>query len=177
MVAKGEVRRKRAARRCRDVAEPPCSAIRVAPVRASRQNAAMSHDSTFPDSAESPERRSERALEALQYEERAGLGFRRRNRSAIGDPYQEPERYQVDREPTSGELWAGLIAGTGLVLGLAAIFYKPLLLGAIAAFLVIVGSVADGQAARIARWGFVTVLVGVTTGMLMSIFLTRAPLW
>lgn len=137
----------------------------------------MSHDSTFPDSAESPERRSERALEALQYEERAGLGFRRRQRSAIGDPYAEPERYQVDREPTTGELWGGMLAGLGLVLGLAAIFYKPLLLGAFAAFLVMLGSVADGQSARIARWGLVVVLVGVTIGMLLAIFVTRTSIW
>lgn len=137
----------------------------------------MSHDSAFPDSPESPEQRSERALEALQYEERAGLGYRRRQRGAIGDPYAEPERYQVDREPTSGELWGGMLAGMGLVLGLAAIFYKPLLLGAVAAFLVVLGSIADGQSAKIARWGFVTVLVGVTIGMLMSIFVTRTPIW
>jgi hypothetical protein len=137
----------------------------------------MSHDSSFPDSAESPERRTDRALEALQYEERAGLGFRRRQRKAMGNPYGEPERYQVTREPTSGELWAGMLAGLGAVLGFAAIFYKPLLLGAIATALVVLGSIADGQAAKIARWGFVTVMIGVTLGMVMAIFVTQGALW
>jgi hypothetical protein len=137
----------------------------------------MSHDSNFPDSAEAPEQRTDRALEALQYEERAGLGFRRRQRSALGDPYQEPERYQVDREPTSGELWAGMLAGSGAVLAFGAIFYKPLLLGTFAVALTILGSVADGHASRIAHWAFVMVLIGVSLGMVMAIFVTGAPLW
>lgn len=137
----------------------------------------MSHDSTFPDSAESPEQRTERALEALQYEERAGLGFRRRERAAMGNPYAEPERYQVDREPTSGELWAGMVAGIGAVLGFSAIFYKPLLLGAVAVVLTVLGSLGDGAPARVAKWGFVITLIGVTLGMLMAIFVTHAAIF
>ena len=76
----------------------------------------MSHDSTFPDSAEAPDKRTDRALEALKIENEAGLGFRRRERAAMGNPYADPERYQVDREPTPGELWAGLLAGLGVAL-------------------------------------------------------------
>ncbi len=137
----------------------------------------MSHDSTFPDSAESPERRTDRALEALQYEERAGLGFRRRQRGAVGDPYAEPERYQVTHEPTSGELWAGMLAGLGAVLGFAAIFYKPLLLGALAVLFTVLGSLGDGGAARVARAGFIMTLIGVTIGMLMAIFVTKSAVF
>ncbi|MCW2928514.1 MAG: hypothetical protein JWM86_2482 [Thermoleophilia bacterium] len=137
----------------------------------------MSHDATFPDSPESPESRTERALAALQYEERAGLGFRRRQRTPMGNPYEEPERFQVDRDPTDGELWAGMLAGFGAVLGFGAIFYKPLLLGALAVVFTILGSLGDGAASRIARWGFVIILVGVTLGMLVSIFVTRKALW
>lgn len=137
----------------------------------------MSHDSTFPESAESPDQRTDRALEALQYEEKAGLGFRRRQRAAIGDPYAEPERYQVDREPTSGELWAGMLAGIGAVLGFGAIFYKPLLLGFVAVLFTIFGSLGDGAPARIARWSFIVVLIGVSLGMLLSIFVTKSAVF
>lgn len=137
----------------------------------------MSHDSTFPDSPENPAQRTDRALEALQYEEKAGLGFRRRQRAAIGNPYAEPERFQVDREPTSGELWAGMLAGLGAVLGFGAIFYKPLLLGLFAVILTILGSLGDGAPARVAKWAFVVVMVGVTIGMLMAIFVTNASVF
>lgn len=137
----------------------------------------MSHDSSFPDSPEAPDQRTDRALEALKYEEKAGLGFRRRQRKPIGDPYLEPERYQVTREPSAGELWAGLLAGFGAVLGFGAIFYKPLLLGAVAVVFTVLGSIADGEARKIAHWAFITVLVGVTIGMLMAIFVTNAAIW
>ena len=137
----------------------------------------MSHDSTFPDSSESPAQRTDRALEALQYEEKAGLGFRRRERAPIGDPYAEPERFQVTREQTSGELWAGMLAGIGAVLGFGAIFYKPLLLGFIAVLFTILGSLGDGAPARVAKWSFIMVLVGVTIGMLMQIFVVKSSVF
>ena len=137
----------------------------------------MSHDSTFPDSEEAPESRTDRALAALQYEEKAGLGFRRRVRTPMGDPYAEPERYQVDREPTSAELWAGMLAGIGAVLGFGAIFFKPLLLATIATVFVVLGSLGDGTPSRIARWGAIITATGFTVGMLMSIFVTKAPIW
>lgn len=137
----------------------------------------MSHDSTFPDSEEAPERRTDRALAALQYEEKAGLGFRRRQRTPLGDPYAEPERYQVDREPTSAELWAGMLAGIGAVLGFGAIFFKPLLLGTIAVIFVMFGALGDGAPSRVAKWGALITAAGFTIGMLMSIFVTKAPIW
>ena len=137
----------------------------------------MSHDSTFPDSPESPAQRTDRALEALQYEEKAGLGFRRRERAPLGNVYAEPERFQVDRDPTSGELWAGMLAGIGAVLGFSAIFYKPLLLGLFAVIFTIIGSLGDGAAARISKAAFVMVLIGVTIGMLMSIFVTKGSVF
>jgi hypothetical protein len=116
-------------------------------------------------------------LEALEYEERAGLGFRRRERAPIGNPYADPERFQVHREPSSGELWAGLLAGSGMVLAIAAVFYKPLLLGALALVFIILGSLGDGQPSRIARWGFITLLITVSIGMLLSIFVTHMAIW
>lgn len=137
----------------------------------------MSHDSTFPDSPEAPESRTDRALAALQYEEKAGLGFRRRQRGALGDPYAEPQRYQVDREPTSAELWAGMLGGMGAVLGFGAIFYKPLLLGTLALIFAILGSLGDGAASRIAKWALIVAAFGFVLGMLMSIFVTNAQLW
>ena len=137
----------------------------------------MSHDSTFPDSTEAPDSRTDRAMAQLQYEEKAGLGFRRRLRAPIGDPYAEPERFQVDREPTTGELWAGMLGGFAAVLGFGAIFYKPLLLGTIAVVLAILGSLGDGAAARIAKWALIVTIVGFVLGMLLSIFVTSAPVW
>ncbi|MCB0879906.1 MAG: hypothetical protein KDC46_13120 [Thermoleophilia bacterium] len=137
----------------------------------------MSHDSTFPDSPEAPDQRTDRALEALKYEDKAGLGFRRRQRAAIGDPYGEPERFQVDREPTAGELWAGLLAGIGAVLGFGAIFYKPLLMGTVAVVFTVLGSLGDGQAAKLSRWAFWTVMIGVSIGMVMAIWVTKKPIF
>lgn len=149
----------------------------VALVRWNRQNGAMSHDASFPESPESPERRSERALAALQYEERAGLGFRRRDRAPIGDPYSEPERFQIDREPTPGELWAGMLAGIAAVVGFSAIFYKPLLLGTVAVILAVFGSLADGSPSRVARIAMVVTGACFVIGMLVAIFLTKRPIW
>jgi hypothetical protein len=146
-------------------------------VRANRQNAHMSHDSSFPDSTEAPDQRSDRALAALQYEEQAGLGFRRRQRSPLGNPYADPERFQVDREPTTGELWAGMLAGIGTVLGFAAIFYHPLMMSTIAVLFVITGSLGDGAPSRVARIGLVVAIVGFVLGMTMSIFVTHKALW
>lgn len=137
----------------------------------------MSHDSKFPESAESPDRRTDRVLAGLQYEERAGLGFRRRERAPIGDPYADPERHQIDREPTTGELWAGMFAGMGAVLGFGAIFYKPLLLGTVAVILTIIGSMGDGAPSRIARWAIVITAAGFLIGMLAAIFVTRKAIW
>jgi hypothetical protein len=135
------------------------------------------HDSKFPESSEAPERRTDRALEALQYEERAGLGFRRRQRAPIGDPNLEPERYQVDREPSLGELWAGYLAGFGAILGFGALLYKPLLFGTLAVFLGIFGSLGDGAPSRIARIGLTVTIICFTLGMLLAMFVTHKPIW
>ena len=123
--------------------------------------------------------RTDRALEALQYEEKAGLGFRRRQRKALGNPYggDGPERANVDREPTSGELWAGMVVGLGAVLGFAAIFYKPLLLGSVAAILIVLGSVADGAPSRIARIAIIVAGAGFFIGMIVALFITKKAIW
>ena len=139
--------------------------------------ASMSHDSTVPDSPEAPERRTDRALEALQYEEKAGLGFRRRTRTPMGDPYAEPERYQIDREPTAGELWAGMLGGIGAVLGFGAIFYKPLLLGNVAVIFAVLGSLGDGAPSRVGRAAILVAGLGTLLGMLLAIFVTKSAIW
>lgn len=135
------------------------------------------HDRTFPDSPEPTERRTSRALEQLRYEEHAGLGFRRRERTPLGDPFAEPERYQVGGEPTAGELWAGMLGGMGAVLGFGAIFYRPLLLGTVAVILCILGTLGDGAPSRTARIGLVVASFGFMIGMLMSIFVTNQSIW
>lgn len=139
----------------------------------------MTHEHQFPDSAEAPEARTARALEALEYEERAGLGFRRRARLAIGNPYgdAEAERYQIDREITGPELWAGYLGGIGVVLGGFAIVYKPLLMALLGIIFCVFGSLGDGQGARVARIGIIVGVAGFTIGMLMSIFVTHKAIW
>lgn len=137
----------------------------------------MSHDASFPASPEPPERRTDRVLASLEYEERAGLGFRRRRHQPLGDPYAEPERYQVDREPTAGELWAGMLGGVAAMLGFSALFYKPLLLGTLAVIFAILGSLGEGQASRVARWAMLVAGICFVLGMLMSIFVTNTALW
>jgi hypothetical protein len=82
-----------------------------------------------------------------------------------------------DREPTAGELWAGLVAGIGAVIGFGALFYKPLLMGTVAILLCIFGSLGDGQPSRIAK---VTLPIACTCfllGMLLSLFVTHKALW
>lgn len=137
----------------------------------------MSHDQKFPDSPEAPDQRTARALEALEFEEKAGLGFRRRQRKPIGNPYGEPERFQVDREPSNGELWAGMLAGMAAVIGFGALFYKPLLLGTVALVLAVAGSLGDGQPARIARWAMIIASICFFLGMVLTIFVTHKAAW
>lgn len=82
-----------------------------------------------------------------------------------------------EAEPTPGDLWAGLIVGVGAVLGFAAIFYRPLLLGTIALILVTIGSLGNGDASRIGRVALIVAIVGFTLGMLASIFVTHKPVF
>ena len=134
------------------------------------------HEHSFPESSESDEARTSRALAALEYEESAGLGFRRRTQG-VGDPYADPERHQIDRDVTSGEIFAGLLAGFGTVIGAMALVTRPLLLGMIAALLLAFGSIGGGQAARIARVGVAIAGVCFFLGMLIAIFLERPIAW
>jgi hypothetical protein len=134
------------------------------------------HEHSFPESSESPEARSQRALAALQYEERAGLGFRRR-KHGMGDPYEQPEAYQVDRDPSAGEVFAGMLAGFGTAIGALSLFVRPLLLAFIAAALLTLGVAGGGQATRIARIGFIVAGVCFFLGMLFAIALERPVAW
>ncbi|MCW2961922.1 MAG: hypothetical protein JWM90_2309 [Thermoleophilia bacterium] len=82
-----------------------------------------------------------------------------------------------DREPTSGELWAGFVAGIGAVLGFGALFYKPLLMGTVAILLCVLGSLGDGQPSRIAKITLPIACICFLLGMLMSVFVTHMALW
>lgn len=130
------------------------------------------HDQHFPDSPENPDRRTDRALDALRYEERAGLGFRRRQRTPLGDPWADPERHQLSQAAeTVGGLWAGYLAGFGMVLGITAIFYRPLLLGFFAVLLSMVSLTADNSS-RVTKYAMLVAAVGTSIGMLVAVFLT-----
>lgn len=135
-------------------------------------NSAM-HEQPFPDSEEPHERTRERFERTLEYEERARLGFRRR--SAMGgaaQPYGEGSLvYGGIRRVDNGELWGGYLAATALVLGVLAIFYKPLLLGTIALVCAIGGLIAGGEAEKLARRGLIVAAVGFLLGMLFSMLL------
>lgn len=131
------------------------------------------HEQTFPESSESPEARSARAVEALHYEERARLGFRRRLTQGIGDPFADPSVYQVGRELTTGQVVGSYMAGFGLILGGASLVFQPLLMMCIGVALCIAGLAAGGQAARIARMGLVVTGICWFLGMVFALVFER----
>ncbi len=133
------------------------------------------HDKHFPESEEAGETRTQRAMDALAYEESAGIGFRRRAiGEQSGDPYAKPDSYLVsDDEVSAGQVLAGYLAGIAMVLGAAALVYKPLLLGTIAAITGISGAIAGGQAGRIAKLGLTIACFGYFFGMLFAIVMER----
>jgi len=133
------------------------------------------HDQRFPESQESPEQRSARAVAALQYEERAGLGYRRRQYGA-GDPWAEPERHQIDKEIPGYELAAGLIAGLGAALAGLALVMLPLMMAFFAVLLAMVGLAAGGSAARIGKVAIIVACFTFFFGMMFAI-LTERPVW
>src|SRR5687767_9345376 len=110
--------------------------VAVACLRVSRRacRIAPMHEEHFPKSTEPSGRLADRFVAALEYEERAGLGFRR-----AGDdpgttlPYLRREGDVVfDSHMSGGQILAGYMAAASLVLGACALVYKPLVLGTIA---------------------------------------------
>lgn len=136
------------------------------------------HEQPFPPSDESPEQARERAVAALRYEEEAGLGFRRT--AAMGhdiQPYGEGSLvYGGIQVPTSGQILGSYLASIGLVFGVMAIFYKPLLLCTIGVACAVGGIVAGGQAERIGRWAFIALGVGFFLGMIIAITFEFSPI-
>jgi hypothetical protein len=130
------------------------------------------HEQRFPESPESPERRSARAVAQLEYEERAQTGFRRR-RHGQGDPWAAPDDFQVDREVTNGELFAGYLAGFAVVLACVALFLRPLLFAFLAVLFAIGGLIGGGQASKIAKMALVIGAFTFVLGMLFSIWTER----
>jgi hypothetical protein len=131
------------------------------------------HEHSFPESDESAEARSQRAVAALEYEERAQLGFRKRLHG-MGDPWRNPDRHQIDRDATRGELLAGYCGGAAIVLGAGAVFYKPLMLATLAIILGTCGAMSSSrQAAHLGKLGLIFACAGFTIGMLFSILVER----
>jgi hypothetical protein len=132
----------------------------------------MSHDEKFPQSAETPEQRSARAVEALKYEEKAGLGFRRRRiGEASGDPYAiaDQKQYDINRVMGRGEVLGNSLAGICAVLGATSLLYRPLLLSTIAAICGICGLIPGGESARTARIALIVASFGFFFGMLFAL--------
>lgn len=131
------------------------------------------HEPTYPSSDEPAEARSERAVAALEYEERAGLGFRRREGvHGAGDAYGNPEDYQVGEE-TTGQLVGGYLAAIGVVAAIGSFAVKPLVLAAAALFFSIAGLISGGPAARIGRIGLIVACAGWSVGMMIAIIWDR----
>lgn len=134
------------------------------------------HDETFPQSQESPERRTARAVEALEYEEKAGLGFRRRKvGERAGNPYGSPEQYDVNAPVTGGQVLGSYLSAMAIILGAGAIIYKPLLLGSAAGLLALLGTIG-GSNDRVTRLGVIVSCTGFSLGMLIAI-LTDAKIF
>ena len=133
------------------------------------------HDQNFPDSEEAGDSRTQRAVEALKYEEAAGIGFRRRAiGEQSGDPYGRPESFHVGEDNmTPGQILAGYLGALAVVLGGAALVYKPLLFGTIAAIAGVCGSMAGGRSGRIAKLGLIIAGFGFFFGMLFAILMER----
>lgn len=135
------------------------------------------HEQSFPDSTEPADRRTARAEAALEYEERARIGFRRRTAENLGDPWTTPETYQVDREPTTWELSGGFFAAIATVLGVAAIFYAPLPFSFLAVVLALLALSTGYRAAHAARRALVIASFGFVVGMLIAIAFERPILF
>ena len=133
------------------------------------------HEHSFPESSEAPDDRSARAVDALQYEESAGLGFRRRAHG-MGNPYASPDDYEIGREVGIGELWGGLLGGFSTVLGAGALAYKPLVLGFLAVLCGVGAVIAGGSAAKVGRIGLTVACFGFFFGMIFAIALDRPVL-
>lgn len=130
------------------------------------------HEQPFPESTESVDQRSERAVAALEYEERRGLGFRRR-RSHVGDPYADPERYLVEREQTTAETIGGFCTGIAAVFGGLSLVIWPLLLGTVAAVAGIFGVMMGPADSRAAKYALVVACIGFFFGMIFAISFER----
>ena len=134
----------------------------------------MTHDAKFPESAESAEQRTQRAITALEIEESAGLGFRRRRSGeSAGNPYAKPEQYRIGQPVGSGTVLAGMLAGLAWVLGIGSLLYHPLLLGTVALIAGISATIAGGPTARTARNGLIVASICFFLGMIFAIGLGR----
>lgn len=132
------------------------------------------HEHTYPESTEPAEAVEARAAAALEYEEKAKLGFRRRLASGGGDAYAEPERYQIGRDQSLGETWGSFLGAICLVFGIVAIAYKPLLMSTFALFAGVTGSIAGGSSVKTARLGLIVASAGFVIGMIYALATDRA---
>lgn len=143
--------------------QPGNSLIVVEKVRSIRQNARM-HDKTFPESDEPVENASQRALKALEYENSAGLGFRRTEwQPGVSNEYDPAAVLEADETP--GQLVAAYIAAAGMMAGLVAFAYKPLLFCFLAFLGATVGIAAGGTAGRIGKNAYMVIAAAFFFGM------------
>lgn len=120
------------------------------------------HEHGFPASDEPPQQTSDRFIAALQYEERARLGFRRQ---AVTTPV--PGGAAREEEWTHGQIWGGYLAAIALALGVGSLVFKPLLLGPLALVLGIGSLIPGGPAERLGRIALIVAGVCWVLGMIV----------
>lgn len=133
------------------------------------------HDKTFPQSEEPVDKQSDRAVTALQYEDDAGLGFRRTERQVGVTNEYDPDA-TLGMPDTTGQLVAAYFASAGVILGGVAWVYKPLLFAFLAFIMATVGLAAGGKAARIGKLAYIITGVGFFFGTWLAMY-NEAPLF
>ncbi len=100
------------------------------------------HEQRFPESTESPDARTARALKALELEDSAGRGRRPDSPAA---PWGMWEDYRADADDSTAQLVGGYFAASGVVFGLVSLAVMPLLFAFLAFVGITFGTILGGR--------------------------------
>ncbi len=126
------------------------------------------HEQRFPKSDEPVDQQTSRAIAGLEYEDEAGLGFRRVGRE-FGVTNEFDPGARVETSESTGQLWASYIAAAGVIAAVGSAVYRPLTLGFIAFLGALIGVAAGGRAADLGRLGFILLGIFFVIGMVFAI--------